>query len=101
MMEWDRQGKIAVNQFDTVRIDTRAWASLLPGETLFFGLYEFGKRFNECFIAKQATAENPVIEFTEEETRYKPGRYRYQVKVQKENGDVKTVQGETLFTVLR
>jgi hypothetical protein len=100
-MQWDRQGKIAVNRFDTVKIDSRAWANLLPGEILFFGLYEFGNEFNECFIAKQATAENPIIEFTEEETKYKPGRYRYQVKVQKENGDVKTVQGETLFVVLR
>jgi hypothetical protein len=100
-MEWDRKGKITVNRFDTVRIDTRAWTNLSQGETLFFGLYEFGKEFNESFIAKQATAENKVIEFTEEEARYKPGRYKYQVKVQKENGDILTVQGETLFEVKR
>lgn len=100
-MEWDRQGKIAVNRFDTVRIDTRAWINLSPGETLLFGLYEFGSEFNESFISKQATIENPVIEFTEEETHYMPGRYRYQVKVKKANGDIRTIQGETLFEVRR
>lgn len=100
-MEWDRQGKLFVNQFDTVKIDARAWVPLTDGDTLFFGIYEFGASFSDCFIAKQATLASPTIELTEDEVKYKPGRYRYQVKLQNANGELKTIQGETLFEVRR
>lgn len=100
-MEVDRQGKIIVNRFDTVRIDTRQYINLSPSETLYFGVYEFGRQFNECFIAKQATVDNPIVELTEEETKYPTGRYRYQIKVQNTSGDIRTIKGETLFEVRR
>lgn len=100
-MEWDRAGKISVNRFDTVAIDTRAWVTLKEDERLYFGIYDFGKQFNESFIAKEATRDNPNIAFSEEETKYKPARYRYQVKVQNSAGDIRTVKGETIFEVKR
>ena len=66
-----------------------------------FSVYTFDDEFKDGFIHKTVTKENPVIELDAEDTGKCPGRYRYQMKVQKANGKIHTVQPETRFDILR
>lgn len=100
-MEQDLTGKIRINQYDSGEIDVSEICDLEEGDVAYFSVYTFDDAFKDGFITKQATKENPKIELTEEDTSKCPGRYRYQVKVQKSDGRVFTARGETRFDILR
>lgn len=100
-MEKDITGKIRINQYDSAEIDTREWCVLEDGDELVFSVYTFDDEFKDGFIHKTVTKENPVIELDAEDTGKCTGRYRYQMKVQKANGKIYTIQPETRFDILR
>lgn len=100
-MEKDITGKIRINRYDSAELDTRDWYELEEGDVFVMSVYTFDDEFKDGFIHKTATKDAPVIELTEEDTNHCPGRYRYQMKVQKPNGRIQTVQPETRFDILR
>lgn len=115
MLNISKNGILSMTRGDTVSTELflNAGTELSPvryeltgKDKIYLGIMQANEYFETALIKKIYTKENlnenkdVIISFTPDDTKnVLPGNYYYEIKLEKENGEVHTVVDKTLFVI--